>query len=356
MVARVSGFRAALEAGLVAAVLVIALLAIVPAQNTSPVWQAFGLGFFDIGCVAGVVAALRMRRSTDMSRMRSVAREVGTARLDGVRDRRRDERRRRYRDCAPTRARVHPSGVDPACQPRRRRRPPVCGRRRGRHGGDHFIRDRAAARRALAELGSAAADPPRVVDHPRPAPCEPGHRERGRARPARDVPRRRRGAVWRPRPRGSAPACARGVHRRDHRRPVRRGPRHAHRAADRRDHFVPGHSTHHAQARPAHDCNSGAAGRHAGGARAGRGRGRGSPPPDGLQRDGRGPRTIGPRARSRARYREPPPGRPSRAGHRGVTRAANAGSHDPRLSRLVARALGRCAPRRPPPRPRGDGT
>ena len=76
MVARVSGFRAALEAGLVAAVLVIALLAIVPAQNTSPVWQAFGLGFFDIGCVAGVVAALRMRRSTDMSRMRSVAREV----------------------------------------------------------------------------------------------------------------------------------------------------------------------------------------------------------------------------------------------------------------------------------------
>ena len=77
MVARVSGFRAAIEAGLVAAVLVIALLAIVPAQNTSPVWQAFGLGFFDIGCVAGVVAALRMRRSTDSSRARTIAREVG---------------------------------------------------------------------------------------------------------------------------------------------------------------------------------------------------------------------------------------------------------------------------------------
>ena len=81
VVARVSGLRAAIEAGLVAAVLVIALLAIVPAQNTSPVWQAFGLGFFDIGCVAGVVAALRMRRSTDMSRTRAVAREAGCSHL-----------------------------------------------------------------------------------------------------------------------------------------------------------------------------------------------------------------------------------------------------------------------------------
>lgn len=77
MVARVSGFRAVIEAGLVAAVLVIALLAIVPAQNTSPVWQAFGLGFFDIGCVAGVVAALRIRRAANASRARTVAREVG---------------------------------------------------------------------------------------------------------------------------------------------------------------------------------------------------------------------------------------------------------------------------------------
>ena len=80
MVARVSGFRAAIEAGLVAAVLVIALLAIVPAQNTSPVWQAFGLGFFDIGCVAGVVAALRMRRSTDSSRARTSHARSGCSR------------------------------------------------------------------------------------------------------------------------------------------------------------------------------------------------------------------------------------------------------------------------------------
>ena len=40
MVARVSGLRAVIEAGLVAAALVVVLLAVVPTQNTELVWQA----------------------------------------------------------------------------------------------------------------------------------------------------------------------------------------------------------------------------------------------------------------------------------------------------------------------------
>jgi signal transduction histidine kinase len=77
MVARVFWLRAVIEAALVAAVLTIVLLAVVPAQNTELVWRALGLGFFDIGVVAGVLAAVRARRSTGPGRARAFGREVG---------------------------------------------------------------------------------------------------------------------------------------------------------------------------------------------------------------------------------------------------------------------------------------
>ena len=77
MVARVPGLRAILEAALVAAVLTVVLLAVVPAQNTELVWRALGLGFFDIGVAAGVIAAARSRRSTTEGRGRALGRELG---------------------------------------------------------------------------------------------------------------------------------------------------------------------------------------------------------------------------------------------------------------------------------------
>lgn len=77
MVARVPGLRAVIEAALVAAVLTIVLLAVVPAQNTELVWRALGLGFFDIGVVAGVIAAARARRSTAAGLARAFGRELG---------------------------------------------------------------------------------------------------------------------------------------------------------------------------------------------------------------------------------------------------------------------------------------
>lgn len=77
MVARVSGLRAVIEAGLVAAALVVVLLAVVPTQNTELVWQALGLGFFDIGVAAGIIAAMRARRSEGLSRTGAFGREVG---------------------------------------------------------------------------------------------------------------------------------------------------------------------------------------------------------------------------------------------------------------------------------------
>jgi signal transduction histidine kinase len=77
VVARVSGPRAVAEAGLVAAALVVVLLAAVPTQNTELVWQAIGLGFFDIGVAAGIIAALRSRRSNDVGRMPAIGREIG---------------------------------------------------------------------------------------------------------------------------------------------------------------------------------------------------------------------------------------------------------------------------------------
>jgi signal transduction histidine kinase len=77
VVARVPGLRAVIEAGLVAAVLTVILLAVVPAQNTEVVWRALGLGFFDIGVVAGTIAAVRSRRSEDVGRARALTRELG---------------------------------------------------------------------------------------------------------------------------------------------------------------------------------------------------------------------------------------------------------------------------------------
>ena len=82
MVARVSGLRAVIEAGLVAGALVVVLLAVVPTQNMELVWQALGLGFFDIGVAAGIIAAMRARRSEGLSRTGAFGREVGLTRSD----------------------------------------------------------------------------------------------------------------------------------------------------------------------------------------------------------------------------------------------------------------------------------
>jgi signal transduction histidine kinase len=76
-VAKSPAWRAVVEAALVAAVLGIALLAHVPPQVVDPVWAALALGFVNTGLAAGVVLAVRTRRTTSTSRPRAVAREAG---------------------------------------------------------------------------------------------------------------------------------------------------------------------------------------------------------------------------------------------------------------------------------------